>query len=315
MAKKHRDSTLEVRPYSAPNWFTRSGVELKRRAIERKGLPPWKQCLFLTLTLDPIIGEPVEAYERGKDRVRRFLSALRDVIGPFPWAWKLEFQDNGYAHWHLIVHYKKRIPRDCLCLIGQWWGLGRTNVERLRYKKFRYLFKYVSKGAFDGDSSEGLNLPEWLLDYENGGRMRFWQTGGGFYTKTQDPDWDVLEGGRYGVGCYGQEYYEPAQEKSTVKRFSYIRRTIRQQWRVWMRKAKVCIRDERCHYPIKSIYVVLRTHYTEFYQKGVNLTLRGKAALSGLCVYLTPAKIMESIEQWQKIQLNRITTISLLMMA
>ncbi|MEO0797540.1 MAG: hypothetical protein AAFX93_20530 [Verrucomicrobiota bacterium] len=267
-------------------------MELKRRAIEKKGLPPWKQCLFITLTLDQVVGNRVDSYELGNERMRRFLGELRKVIGKFPWAWKLEFQDNGYAHWHVIVHYKKTIPRDCLCLLGKWWGLGRTNVERLRYKKFRYLFKYVSKGAFDGESEEGLNLPEWVMDYQNGSRMRFWQTGGGFYTKAQDPDWSVEE------------------EEKKDQRFSYVKETIRQKWRYWMRRAVVSIRDPRKDYPVKSSYFVLNKPYNEFYQEAVNLTVRGKAALSGLWAYMTPAKIQENIEQWQTITLKRMTECS-----
>ncbi|MEO0797548.1 MAG: hypothetical protein AAFX93_20570, partial [Verrucomicrobiota bacterium] len=63
--KKDREPHLEVKPYNAPNWYTRSGVELKRRAIEKKGLPPWKQCLFITLTLDQVVDNRVDSYELG----------------------------------------------------------------------------------------------------------------------------------------------------------------------------------------------------------------------------------------------------------
>ncbi|WP_425503912.1 rolling circle replication-associated protein [Cerasicoccus frondis] len=283
---------LEVKPYNAPNWYTRHGVMLKRQAIEKKGLPPWKQCLFITLTTFHCGKSAAMMYVLGKERLRRFLAKLRSVIGPFPWAWKLEFHDDGYAHWHLIVHYKKRIPRDCLAWVGQWWGLGRTNVERLRRKKFVYLFKYVTKGAFEGDNTEGLNLPDWLLDFNGGSRMRFWQTGGGFYTKAQDPDWSVDE-------------KEPPQDK----RYSYIRRTIREQWRFWMRRAVVCVRSRLKHYPIKAGYFVLNTDYNEFYQRAVNLSIHGKAALSGFSFNMTPSHIKESIESWQSQKISNLASI------
>ena len=49
-----------IKPYKAPNWFTEEGVWLKQKQIENKGLPDLKNSLFITLTLDPLIGNEKE---------------------------------------------------------------------------------------------------------------------------------------------------------------------------------------------------------------------------------------------------------------
>ncbi|GHB99560.1 hypothetical protein GCM10007047_14790 [Cerasicoccus arenae] len=85
------------------------------------------------------------AFEKGRKRMRRFLARVRKAIGPFAWAWKLEFHEDGYPHWHLIIDYRKKIPPDFLEMFTIWWGLGRVHVAGIKQKQFEYLFKYVSK--------------------------------------------------------------------------------------------------------------------------------------------------------------------------
>jgi hypothetical protein len=234
MSNIEDETGVQIRPYTAPNWVTQRGVELKRREIERKGLPVFKHCLFITLTVPEAITCPKKAYEVGKDRLRRFLARFRKAIGrDFPWAWKLEFQENGYPHWHLIIGYKKRIPknvfRDVCVSISQWWGLGMTNIQRLRQKDFTYLFKYVSKiASADGDEAAGVCLPTWVLDYKTirkDGRtsagIRFWQTGGGFYIGNQ----------------------KPKKKEKKEKQSSRVPYTLREQLKLWSRKAVAYRKD------------------------------------------------------------------------
>lgn len=236
MADLEGETGIQIRPYNAPNWVTERGVKLKQKEIERKGLPVFKHCLFLTLTVPDSASSPKKAYEVGKERLRRFLARFRKALGrDFPWAWKLEFQENGYPHWHVIIGYRKRIPwlvfRDVAKSITEWWGLGVTNIQRLRQKDFGYLFKYVSKiASSDGDEEAGVTLPAWVLDYKTirkDGRpsagIRFWQTGGGFYSNTKPS--------------------KPKQK--TEKKSSRVPYTLREQLRLWMRKGVAYRKDEQ----------------------------------------------------------------------
>ncbi|MCW1921495.1 hypothetical protein OKA05_02955 [Luteolibacter arcticus] len=206
-----------MRDYSPPNWLTVAGVSKKRKAIERKGLPSFKNWRFITLTLDPELFEqcPLSGYLQGKDHMRRFLFACRGAglwSDDAKWCWKMEFQANGWVHWHLLVERKSKFTHDELRDIARFWGLGRTNVERVNVRDFLYSFKYAFKAVYqvDQDGTDSRNVaPEWFLDYhssrlvtvtdEDGtrrkvskpvtfARVRFWQTSKGFYTGLQIED-------------------------------------------------------------------------------------------------------------------------------
>ena len=195
---------IHVRLQETASWLTPSGVAKKRRQLERKGIPDLKGRRFITLTLDrSLFGDcALTAYLAGKDRLRRFLEEGR-LAGLWDrgswWAWKLEFQKDGWAHWHYLLDRTNKFNRVELDKIGKIWGYGRTNVRRISKSDFGYHFKYAFKGVFQDDSEgSGLCVPKWFLDYycafKDGkkplsfGRARFWQTSKGFYTGVPLPD-------------------------------------------------------------------------------------------------------------------------------
>lgn len=164
----------ELLPYYSESWFTSEGARLKLRRLQRAGLPEFKNWRFITLTMGNHSGHPWDAYVRGKDRLRRFLARFRRAIGrPFRWCWKLEFHEDGFAHWHLLIEYTKRIPQDFLPDVESWWGLGRVKVQRVQRKDIFYVFKYVAKSIED--------VPEWVAHHK--GRIRVFQASRGFYSK------------------------------------------------------------------------------------------------------------------------------------
>lgn len=167
---------MELHYYTPETWFTAEGARLKARRLERSGLPDMTNWRFITLTVATRRISAAEAYELGKERMRRFLARLRRAIGhPFKWCWKLEFHEDGYAHWHLLVEYTKRIPEEMLPALEKWWGLGRLNVERVRQREMYYVFKYVAKGIDD--------LPPWVEQHR--GRLRVFQSSKGFFVQAQ----------------------------------------------------------------------------------------------------------------------------------
>jgi hypothetical protein len=123
---------MELQRYTAESWFTAEGAWLKARRLERSGLPDMTNWRFVTLTVATRSISANDAYERGKDRLRRFLARFRLGVGrSFRWCWKLEFHEDGYAHWHLLIEYTQRIPQEMLPDLESWWGLGRVNVKRV----------------------------------------------------------------------------------------------------------------------------------------------------------------------------------------
>lgn len=198
-----------MRFQSSPSWLTPWGVAMKRRMLEAKGLPDMKGCRFVTLSLDPALFDydPLAGYLAGKDKLRRFLDGCRKcgiVEAKEWWAWKLEFQRNGWAHWHLVMERKRKFSLRELNRIGELWGYGRTNVRRITKGRFGYQFKYAFKGVYQDDAEgERLCVPRWFLDYYapgvDGGkpcsfaRVRFWQTSQGFYTGASVPAPEACE--------------------------------------------------------------------------------------------------------------------------
>lgn len=181
-----------------PSWFTPSGVRAKLKLLEAKGLPEFGGWRFITLSCDQAyFGHcPLTAFLAGREHMRRFLDKCREAglwSDDAKWCWKLEFQRNGWPHWHLLVDRKRKFTYAEMRQIDEFWAMGRTNCRRIaKSQKFGYLFKYVFKGVYQEGDDSGLSVPTWFLDYFEGGadgskpksfaRVRFWQTCKGFYT-------------------------------------------------------------------------------------------------------------------------------------
>ncbi len=208
---------IHVRAYYVPSWFTSLGVWKKRRLIEGKGMPSTHNWRFITLTIDPKIWtDPLSGYLHGSDHMRRFLYACRQSglwKAACKWCWKMEFQQNEYTHWHLLVSRFSRFSHDQLAKLTELWGMGRVNVKRVNEKDFSYNFKYAFKPVIlDSQTGEDDEFercaPDWFLDYESKktvrvvaedgsvdhlekphtfSRARFWQTSRGFHTKKAKP--------------------------------------------------------------------------------------------------------------------------------
>jgi hypothetical protein len=195
------EPAIHVRSYNPPNWFTPSGVFKKRKQIEARGLPNFHKWRFITLTLNPdLFDSPLAGYLAGKQWMRNFFVDLRKK-GLMPsyakWCWKLEFQANGWPHWHLLIERKQKYTSDQLTEISRSWSLGRVNVEMVDDKNFSYNFKYAFKPVLsDSDEEASLCVPDWFSHYRSSksvsedvskpitfSRVRFWQTSKGFYTR------------------------------------------------------------------------------------------------------------------------------------
>jgi len=200
-------SAIHVRRSEPPNWFTPQGVYKKRKQIERRGMPDTTGRRFLTFSIDPELFDhcPLTAYLNGKEKLRRVLEAGR-LAGLWSrgcwWAWKLEFQRNGWPHWHFIIDRTAKFTTAEMRKVSEIWGYGRTNCRRISKSRFGYQFKYAFKGVYqdqesDADQSPRLAVPQWFLNYykpsvdgskpESFARCRFWQTSKGFYTKSAKP--------------------------------------------------------------------------------------------------------------------------------
>lgn len=115
----------------------------------------WKRCvgqrgLFLTLTYDRSkYRDALDLYRTQSERkhVAKFMSRLSRTLGRSlkgKWVRKMEFQEGGWVHWHLIIVGLEFVPN---AVISQCWGHGFTKTKGLNKGRVFYLTKYVAKGG------------------------------------------------------------------------------------------------------------------------------------------------------------------------
>lgn len=173
-----------ISPYCPRSWFTDVGRAKILKELMPK-LPDVSGALFLTFTFDRNnFSSPQSAFIKGRDHVRQVMYELRqgEVFDgklykiDAPYFVKVEFHEDGWPHFHLIVRTRRFIPGG---LLNEVWGFGRTNIRRIQNDSFHYLLKYVTKGG---------DLPEWVKSMKG---MRIIQPSKGFYVG--DPDYKEME--------------------------------------------------------------------------------------------------------------------------
>jgi hypothetical protein len=162
-----------LRPFNPISWFHPKGIKRVLARLEPR-LPNVAGCLFLTFTINPLLyADPIQAFENSRQLLRRIFYKLRRGVKwegktykiNEPYAVKVEFHKNEWAHFHVIFLTRRFLPAD---LITHLWGLGRTDVGRISNEKFRYLLKYVTKGG---------GIPEWVRQRN---RLKVFQASKGF---------------------------------------------------------------------------------------------------------------------------------------
>ncbi len=116
-----------------------------------------RRGLFITLTYRRDEYEnPRELYYQMKEQqhvplfIRR-LSRYLNTSLTGKWMRKMEFQEGGWIHFHLIIDYSGFIPQTDL---AELWGHGYAWVNRWDGRMAGYMTKYVAK---DG------KVPAWIL--------------------------------------------------------------------------------------------------------------------------------------------------------
>ncbi len=150
---------IAVKVPSLKSWFDPLSVpflsfNLAERIKNRMG---GRRGLFITLTYRHDDYEsPRELYYQMKEQqhVPLFIRRLSRYLGESltgKWMRKLEFQEGGWVHFHLIIDYSGFIPQSDLQAL---WGHGFVWVNRWKDSIAGYVTKYVAK---DG------KVPAWIL--------------------------------------------------------------------------------------------------------------------------------------------------------
>ena len=156
---------IEFKVRECRSWLTGYGKVLAAQLSERLV----KRCegqvgVVLTLTYqredvkrDPIYADSRELYRRQRERqdLTNFIERLQRRLGVSlagKWFAKMEFQEGGWVHWHMIILGVERIEH---AVLEDAWGWGFVWIERLSGKSVRYVCKYISK--------DGGVLPAWIF--------------------------------------------------------------------------------------------------------------------------------------------------------
>jgi hypothetical protein len=118
------------------------------------GIKLWERCkgkpgLFITLTYDRWpFADALDCYRVQSERqhVAMFIRRLSRKLGVSlkgQWTRKLEFQEDGWPHFHIVLMGHKFIENR---LISECWGHGYTSTKGLTRDRCIYFTKYITKG-------------------------------------------------------------------------------------------------------------------------------------------------------------------------
>ena len=144
-------NTIRVRRCGSRSWLDYQwarafGAKLDDRLEERcQG----EKGLFLTLTYKrERYSDPRELYREASEKkhVAEFMKRLSrhlDESLSGRWICKMEFQEGGWVHWHIILLGISRIEHAEL---DRLWAHGHVWIKRMNRESRRYMTKYVAKG-------------------------------------------------------------------------------------------------------------------------------------------------------------------------
>lgn len=182
LSHKEASRLLTVTNHSSTSWFDAIGSRRKAFAVSAALQEEMtdRSFLFLTLTYkrDEYDG-PEKLWRAAKEKrhFSRFIDRLERRLGRNlrgKWFAKIEFQEGGWLHWHVVLESKERIENSVL---REVWGHGFVNVRKMTKIGARYVCKYVSKGS---------TIPDFLLD-ERARSIKITRTSPGFWRFSRPP--------------------------------------------------------------------------------------------------------------------------------
>jgi hypothetical protein len=143
--------TIRIRRAGTRSWldYQWSGAFGARLASRLEQRCEGERGVFITLTYQRSKYEcPRDLYREASERkhVAEFMKRLARYFGESlsgRWICKMEFQEGGWVHWHLIILGVSRIEHADLERI---WGHGHVWITRMTAMSRRYMTKYVAKG-------------------------------------------------------------------------------------------------------------------------------------------------------------------------
>lgn len=319
-SRSRRAPVIHVRRQVAPSWFTPSGVRAKLQQLAHKGLPDMTGWRFITLSVDPkqFGDDPLTAWLELSPKVRRFIEAGRKKglwDRGHKWARKLEFQANGWPHWHIPLERFSKVSEAELGKIRKLWKFGRTNVRRITRHSQGYSFKYVFKGVYQDGEERHYCVPKWFRDYCSTRKVSVkWKDADGVEHVQRNVDKPDMSGG-IRFWQTSPNFYESKPVPSVVKQANTCRlpRTAGEVMEDNAKRLIVCARDISGNY-VKASSLTLDCEPEDFTRLHLwdveNRAGRVLSSRSFVVALDTLNRTTKQIDQWKLQQLakeNRLT--------
>jgi hypothetical protein len=129
----------------------------RRRMLRKVARIAPQRVVFITLTYPKRYPDP----RRAKDHLRAFFERIRRRFPTASGIWRLELQERGAPHFHLLMCELPFIP---FAELRRWWTeiirefvdghLPRVRIEQIRSRQgaFYYVSKYCAKLAGEGEA-------------------------------------------------------------------------------------------------------------------------------------------------------------------
>jgi len=160
LAKK--SEAVQKRPVGIKQPMTVFSRSSRRRLLNTLARLQADDCTFITLTYPSTFPNA----ETAKANLRAFLERIRRRFPMASGIWRLDYQDRGAPHFHLVMFNLPFIHKNVL---QRWWaeciGLwneNRTPFTRIEFVRgrravFNYVAKYAAKVSEEGVGSGGFN--------------------------------------------------------------------------------------------------------------------------------------------------------------
>lgn len=280
-------TALEVRFAAQPNWWTPYGVYLKQRLLQSEGFPLPAGWFMFTVTCDRLLfDDELDAYKYCQKKITRVMKKVAEKLVEWGYFekpeycvnfWKLEFQADGWPHWHIFFNLTERLPEDKLKELTALWKFGRARFDHLD-QHATYAFKYAFKVPFKDyceETGENKMFPDWFGDYygidqgkpETFARARFFQRSQNFLK--HHADW-LRSLGKEPDAYKVLEAREPKAAQTCI-----VPCTAREKAQSTLSKVQLIARDEEFGY-LKSVTTVLAEPFQEFLAGSQLAMLKGE---------------------------------------
>ncbi len=320
---KKRRASLEIQPYTAPNWVTDQGVARKLRLISKNGLPSLMYAKRLTFTVDrQLFDNELDAMQTMLCQFPKFIRNLKSLYKsefgrecPEYVMW-IEFHSDGWPHFHMDWLRRGSLPLNWIRFDGflsRLWKLGNVHIKTINRHQDHYAFKYAFKpeGKHDSDFVS-YALPRWFLDakwtelvpvidsdgkaakHSDGSpllcektktfrRLRMWRPSKNFYRDAP-------------------EYKKKEPKPQNTGEFPI---TVRTQFDDYENKAVVVARDGDGKY-IKSFVIQFSEEYGKVYHDSLINALCGESFPNKYGIIVDDSFILNKLDKNKQIEINKL---------